>query len=110
MRPAVVADLPYTNYIFNKSADNIGLGVIHVRDGNYTLGTHDAVLPWGTFSDWQFGWTTTAGWYTGPGYCTQQWRLDNSGTGPRTRQLPDLGPGQHFIGAHTVYEVRAYRC
>jgi hypothetical protein len=91
-----------TNYIYNDS--DIGLGVIHVRDGSYTHGTYDVVLAPGTFTPW----TSTAGWYTGPGYCTEQYRSDDGA--PWTRQYPDLGPGQHFIGAHTSYIVYAYHC
>ncbi|MET8281751.1 hypothetical protein [Micromonospora sp. NPDC005174] len=85
-----------------------GLGVIHVRDGKYTYGTHDAVLPFDQWSDAWFGWATTAGWYTGAGYCTMQLRSD--GGGPWYRQLPDLGAGQHFVGLQTSYIVSIYGC
>jgi hypothetical protein len=97
-----------TNYIANGTA-GVGLGVIHVRDGSYTHGTHDAVLPPNTYTSGYFGWTTTAGWYTGPGYCTYQYRNDDGGS-IFTRQYPDIGPGQHFIGPHTRYLVYAYHC
>ncbi|WP_433309891.1 hypothetical protein ACQP0U_21480 [Micromonospora sp. CA-269861] len=85
-----------------------GLGVIRVRDGNYTYGTHDAVLPSGKWTDLDLGWSNAAGWYTGAGHCTVQWRSD--GGGPWYRQLPDLGPGQHFIGQQTSYFVDVYDC
>ena len=101
--PAVVI----TNSIRN--VGTVGLGVIHVRDGNYVHGQYDSVLGEGRDSFFSFGWTTTAGWYTGPGYCTRQWRSDHPGEVYR-RQLPDLGPGQHFIGSQTSYQVEAYRC
>jgi len=97
-----------TNWIQNTTPNATRLGVIHVRDGNYTYGTHDATLPSGSWSDLEFGWATTAGWYTGPGYCTRQFRSAEP-FAMFTRQLPDLGPGQHFIGAHTFYKVEAYR-
>lgn len=99
----------FTNYILNGSSSNVGLGVIHVRDGNYTFGNYDEVLQVGTDTNLAFGWATTAGWYTGPGYCTQQLRSDDGGHS-FTRQSPDLGPGQHFIGSNTIYIVNAYRC
>ncbi len=104
--PQVVAAVAATNAIANQSS--IGIGVIHVRDGNYSHGNYDVVLPRGQWTDLAFGWASTAGWYTGPGYCTQQWRSDSI-IGSYVRQLPDLGPGQHFIGSHTSYIVIAYR-
>lgn len=107
-RPTAMAATA-TNYIRNKTTGVFGLGVIHVRDGSYTHGTYDAVLPSGTYTDLYFGWTTTAGWYTGPGYCTYQYRNDDGGS-VFTRQLPDLGPGQHFIGSNTSYLVYVYHC
>ncbi|MEU4338794.1 hypothetical protein AB0F59_29770 [Micromonospora lupini] len=85
-----------------------GLGVIHVRDGKYTHGTYDAVLPYNQWSNELFGWGTTAGWYTGAGYCSMQWRSD--GGDQFYRQLPDLGSGQHFIGLETSYVVSIYDC
>jgi hypothetical protein len=97
-----------TNAIGNQSS--IGLGVIHVRDGSYARGEYDAVLGAGQWTDLAFGWSSTAGWYTGPGYCTAQWRSDTGIGGPYHRQLPDLGAGQHFIGGATSYIVVAYRC
>jgi hypothetical protein len=98
-----------SNYIGNGTGGGFGLGVIHVRDGSYTHGTYDAVLPSGAYTDLYFGWTSTAGWYTGPGYCTYQYRNDDGGS-IFTRQLPDLGPGQHFIGSNTRYLVYVYQC
>jgi hypothetical protein len=111
---ALTAALPTTmaatasNFVANGTA-GVGLGVIHVRDGSYTHGTYDAVLPPNTYTSGYFGWTSTAGWYTGPGYCTYQYRNDDGGS-IFTRQYPDLGPGQHFIGSHTSYLVYAYHC
>jgi hypothetical protein len=95
-----------TNYIFNNST--IGIGVIHLHDGSYTHGTYDVILQPGGSSDLDFGWATTAGWYTGPGYCTEQWRSSDEVN--FVRQTPDLGSGQHFIGASTSYIVLAYHC
>jgi hypothetical protein len=95
-----------TNYIFNDSS--IGIGTIHVQDGSYTHGTYDAILQPGGSTDLDFGWATTAGWYTGPGYCTEQWRSSDEVN--FVRQTPDLGSGQHFIGASTSYIVLAYHC
>jgi hypothetical protein len=97
-----------TNYIANGTA-GVGLGVMHVRDGSYVHGSYDAVLPPGAYTDGYFGWTTTAGWFTGAGYCTYQYRNDDGGS-VFTRQLPDLGAGQHFIGSRTRYLVYAYHC
>jgi photosystem II stability/assembly factor-like uncharacterized protein len=101
----------YTNYIANPG-DNLwsgGLGVIHVKDGSYTYGNYDALLPTGTDTYDYFGWSTTSGWYTGPGYCTIQFRSDDGGS-TWTRQVPDLGSGQHFIGGGTSYLVYPYPC
>ncbi|MFE9191902.1 hypothetical protein ACFYL6_20050 [Micromonospora sp. NPDC007208] len=94
------------NYIGN--AWGGGLGVIHVRDGKYTHGTYDAVLPFNQWTDEWFGWANAAGWYTGANHCTSQIRSD--GGGPWYQQLPDLGPGQHFIGLSTSYVVSVYDC
>lgn len=96
-----------TNYIFNETS-NLGIGVIHQKDGSYTHGTYDAVLQPNGSTDLNFGWTTTAGWYTGPGYCTAQWRSSDEVN--FVRQTPDLGAGQHFIGASTSYIVLMYHC
>lgn len=94
------------NAIYNMST-GYGLGVIHIQDGAYTYGNYDAILPPQSWSDVQFMWITTAGWYTGPGYCTRQWRSTDGQTW--TPQYPDLGPGQHFIGLSTYYRVEAYQ-
>jgi hypothetical protein len=94
------------NFIGNAWSGN--LGVIHVRDGSYTHGTHDAALPPDRYTDRHFGWANTAGWYVGANYCTAQLRSDDGG--PWHQQLPDLGPGQHFICSSTSYIVAAYRC
>jgi hypothetical protein len=105
--PAVSAVASYTNFITN--AWSGGLGVIHVKDGTYTHGTYDALLPPNNNTVDAFGWSTTAGWYAGPGYCTSQLRSDDRGN-TWYWQLPDLGSGQHFIGANTSYVVFPYRC
>lgn len=97
-----------TNYIVNLST--IKLGVIHVRDGSYVYGSYDALLPPNQYTDVNLNWGTTAGWYTGAGYCTQQWRSDIDLPNHFVRQTPDLGAGQHFIGGHTYYKVKPYRC
>jgi hypothetical protein len=86
-----------------------GLGVIHYSYGPHRYGSYDAILPGWAATYGEFGWSTTAGWYTGPGYCTVQLRSDDDGL-HWARQYPDLGSGQHFIGAHTSYEVEPYRC
>jgi hypothetical protein len=95
-----------TNFIWNVSA--IGIGAIHVHDGNYTHGAYDALLSSGASTDLEFNWASAAGWYTGPGYCTALQRSDDLGL-HWSHQDP-LGPGQWFIGAHTSYMVSAYRC
>lgn len=96
-----------TNYIGN--ASGIGLGVMHIHDGVYGQGLYDVVLPANEWTDQAFGWANAAGWYTGPGYCTEQLRSDDGGV-TWTRQLPDLGSGQHFIGSTTDYDVVMYHC
>jgi hypothetical protein len=108
--PAAVQPLATaTNVIINESDGGLGLGVIHEHDNNYVFGKYDAVLPINQSTANAFGWITTAGWYTGPGFCTRQFRSD-TGSNPFTRQSPDLPAGQHFIGAHTSYVVEAYPC
>jgi len=104
---AAVPAADETNFIWNNSG--IGRGVIHVKDGNYADGLYDAVLEAQGATDANYGWTTVAGWYTGPGYCTEQWRSDPNTQG-WNRQLPDLGSCQHFIGATTSYEAVLYHC
>ncbi|MBG0563858.1 hypothetical protein [Actinoplanes aureus] len=94
-----------TNFIYNEPEANLPFGVIHLRDYNYAKGNYDIALPPGESTlQW---WGTTAGWYTAPGYCTQQYRSDHGG--PFHRQTPDLGPGIHYIGAYTTYAVYMYR-
>ena len=111
MHPAMHPAAGYTNFIANPgdSAWSGNLGVIHLKDGSYTHGTYDALLPIGDDTYDYFGWSTTSGWYTGPGYCTIQFRSDDGGS-TWTRQVPDLGPGQHFIGGGTSYLVYPYPC
>jgi hypothetical protein len=48
----------------------VGLGVIHLKDGVYGQGQYDAILPNRQETNLYFGWAETAGWYTGPGFCT----------------------------------------
>ena len=96
-----------TNTVGN--ASEVGFGVIDDRDGRYNHGTYDEILGFELFTHEYFRWVTTAGWYTGPGYCTAQTRSDDRGA-TWYRQYPDLGAGQHFIGARTSYFVLAYRC
>ncbi len=104
-----------TNLIINapnnsSNISSIRLGVIRVRrsDYSYRLGNYDELLSSANNTYNQFGWRTTAGWYTGPGYCTQQWRSDDGGH-TWIHQLPDLGPGQHYIGPNTWYWVEPYQ-
>jgi hypothetical protein len=106
--PSAVAAAGYTNFVSN-AWEGGGLGVIHVKDGSYTHGTYDALLPSSDDTFDTFGWTTTAGWYTGPGRCTAQLRSDDRGA-TWTQQVPDLGTGQHFIGGLTSYIVVTYDC
>ncbi len=96
---------PEANFIGNNSP-TIGLGVIHVRDGNYTNGTYDTVLrPGQRTSDF---WATVAGYYIGTGYCAMVWIEDFD---PGTIDYPTyVGAGQHFIPLSRSVWVKAYRC
>jgi hypothetical protein len=105
--PPAAAAVNWTNFISNGWTADIG--VIHVKDGSYTLGNYDARLPSGDDTVDTFGWSTTAGWYTGPGFCTSQLRSDDRGA-TWSQQLPDLGSGQHFIGANTSYILVVHSC
>ncbi|SEG91678.1 hypothetical protein SAMN05216223_12450 [Actinacidiphila yanglinensis] len=96
-----------TNFIGNDNS--IGLGVMHIKDGVYTQGAYDAVLPAEDNTEDAFGWANAAGWYLGPGYCSAQLRSDDGGA-DWYQQTPDLGPGQHFIGSATDYIVVMYHC
>ncbi|MCG5468901.1 hypothetical protein LADH09A_002801 [Micromonospora sp. LAH09] len=84
---------------------NLRLGIIHVRDGNYTRGTYDTLLDHLHRSNEY--WDNTAGYYIGPGYCAEEWRLDNTGI---FDYLRDVGAGQHFISTTQTYAIIAYRC
>lgn len=95
------------NYIGN--ASDIGIGVMHIQDGVYTQGSYDVILPVNAWTDQAFGWANAAGWYNGPGMCSEQLRSDDGGS-TWYRQTPDLGPGQHFIGLGTDYDVYQYSC
>ena len=103
----VNAAASYTNFVSNAWTGS--LGVIHVQDGSYTHGQYDALLPPSDDTVDTFGWSTTAGWYNGPARCSAMLRSDDGGN-TWTQQLPDLGPGQHFIGAYTSYIVSTYVC
>ncbi|MEU8821752.1 hypothetical protein [Actinoplanes sp. NPDC048796] len=96
-----------TNSVGNASI--IAVGVIGKKDGVYNVpGKYDERLQPDQWSHKAFGWNTTGGWYTGPGYCTAQQRSDDRG---RTWQdQPDLGPGVHLIGPTTIYAIYAYPC
>ncbi|MDR7274713.1 hypothetical protein [Catenuloplanes atrovinosus] len=97
-----------TNSVGNSSI--IAVGVIGQKDGVYKVpGKYDERLQPQMWSHSQFGWNTTGGWYTGPGYCTAQMRSDDHGKTWRD-QLPDLGPGVHLIGPNTSYALYAYPC
>ncbi|WP_163568784.1 right-handed parallel beta-helix repeat-containing protein [Fodinicola feengrottensis] len=98
----IAATTSATNTIINGTTINIG--VIHVKDGSYAHGQYDVALPPDDDTAGNLGWSTTAGWYTGPGYCTVQYRWDANYPIWRV-QKPDLGPGQHFIGPDTSYQI-----
>ncbi|MFI6235492.1 hypothetical protein ACIBD9_18195 [Micromonospora sp. NPDC050784] len=92
-----------SNYILNSS--KIGVGVIHVRDGNYTRGNYDTVLAAGHRTS-EF-WANAAGYYIGPGYCGYEWTL----TGGSWLLTDDsLDPGQHYIPTTETIQVAAARC
>ncbi|WP_229068662.1 hypothetical protein [Actinoplanes sp. DH11] len=97
-----------TNYVYNGWHGAIGVIRKKRADGQYQEGWYDRKLPAYRFSDTYFAWGTTGGWFTGQGYCTVQYRSDNGGLS--YRQSPDLGAGQHFIGATTTYFVYPYAC
>jgi hypothetical protein len=68
-----------------------------------------SLLPFGQRTDTsRLSWNTAAGWLTGDGWCTVQFRK-NSGSPDIVRQLPDLGSGPHYIGKDTTYFVYPYR-
>ncbi|WP_433309392.1 hypothetical protein ACQP0U_20510 [Micromonospora sp. CA-269861] len=92
-----------SNYIYNSS--NLGLGVIHNRDGKYTLGNYDTVLAAGRRTT-DF-WANAAGYYIGPGYCGFEWTL----TGGSWLLTDDsLDPGQHYIPTTVTVQVSPVRC
>ncbi|MBG0563910.1 hypothetical protein [Actinoplanes aureus] len=98
--------LASTNWIMNDNLTGGRLGVI--RNRNAPPARYDALLPNNQYTDRNLRWNTAGGWYTGPGYCTRQWRLD-SPDGTLYRQWPNLGPGRHLIGTTTSYQVSMYR-
>ncbi|MEU4425955.1 hypothetical protein AB0F81_35500 [Actinoplanes sp. NPDC024001] len=95
---------PYTNYIHNDSATGGRLGIIINRN---STANYDALLPDVQNTYDYFNLRTVAGWYTGPGYCSRQWRKDFPNS-PFYRQWPNLGPGRHLIGSTTTYIVSTY--
>ena len=103
--PAAVP-VSFSNYIENDGFD-LAIGVIQKRDGVYTHGNYDAALSpqWNTYA--QFTWSSAAGWWTAPGYCTWQYRSNDAVNW--TRQKPDLGPGWHWIGSTTFYALMVYQ-
>lgn len=104
--PELAPPPPEGNYIMNSSTiSNLRLGIIHVKDGNYTHGTYDTLL--NRLHRSNEYWSNTAGYYIGPGYCAQEWRLDNTGTFDYLRDVP---AGQHFISTTQTYAIVAYRC
>jgi hypothetical protein len=103
--PAQAAD-GHVNFILNDPQSQVAVGVIHLKDYNYGHGTYDVTIA-ANISTFDVGWQETAGWYTGPNYCTQQYRSDFGG--PFHRQEPDLGPGIHYIGPDTSYDIYVYR-
>lgn len=103
----VDATASVTNSVYNAWTGN--LGVIHVRDGSYVVpGKYDSLLPPSEDTAGAFGWSTTAGWYNGPGRCNTLLRSDDGGN--TWKSQPPVGPGQHFIGSHTSYIVSTYVC
>ncbi|MEH0932136.1 hypothetical protein [Micromonospora sp. CPCC 205558] len=92
-----------SNYIHN--ATNLGLGVIHVQDGNYTHGNYDVILPAGRKTT-DF-WPTAAGYYIGPGYCGYEWTLTG---GSWLLTNDNVAPGKHFIPTTRTIQVRVERC
>ena len=99
---------PATNTIYNWTYGT-GIGVIRVADNDYLFGNYDAALP-GWQATWQdFQWTTTAGFYVGPGYCVNAFRHDHGLSGAFTFQ-GTFGAGRHYIGANTSYILEARRC
>lgn len=88
----------------NHQGWNGALAVYQPGVSNYSL------LSFGQRTDTSAGlsWNTAAGWFVGSGWCTVQFRKD-SGSPDIVRQLPDLGPGSHFIGKDTSYFIYPYR-
>jgi hypothetical protein len=86
---------------------NVGIGAIHVLDGNCTHTNYDAILSAGQDTYHALGWGTVEGVYIGSGYGAQVYLKDSSGglhrtpadmTGPTTWQ---------FSGGN--YVLRPYR-
>ncbi|MFG1920266.1 hypothetical protein [Micromonospora sp. NPDC048898] len=91
-----------SNYIHNVS--NLGLGVIHVQDGNYTHGNYDVVLPKGQKTT--IYWANAAGYYIGPGYCAYVWELTG---GSWVLTNDNVRPGQHYISTTRTIKVDVER-
>ena len=100
-----------TNTVWNYS--HIGLGVIEKFNQPHAYGHYDAILPAeqpsyiANSADYK-GWTTTGGFYIGPGYCADLYRHDFGLSGPWEYQSR-IGPGEHPIGSNTSYRVYAFR-
>ncbi|MGW5560553.1 hypothetical protein ACWER9_25435 [Micromonospora sp. NPDC003944] len=92
-----------SNYILN--ASNLGLGVIHVQDGNYTHGNYDTILP-ANRSTTDF-WANAAGYYIGSGYCGWVWTLSG---GDWLLTDDNVRPGKHFIPTTRTIRVDVRRC
>lgn len=112
--PAAVQVQPLiapTNTVWNYS--HIGVGVIEKFNQPHAYGHYDAILPAeqpsyiANSADYK-GWTTTGGFYIGPGYCADLYRHDFGLSGPWEFQ-GRIGPGEHPIGSNTSYRVYAFR-
>jgi hypothetical protein len=104
-----------TNTVYNYS--DVNLGVIQKFNQPHAHGHYDVLLPAqerhgnslfvDNSADYR-GWTTTGGFYIGPGYCADLFRHDFGLSGPWEFQMR-IGPGEHPIGSNTSYRVYAFR-
>jgi hypothetical protein len=109
----------FTSSIINDDSLARGgsLGVIHLWDGRYgSSGTakYDYALPPGADTKDDLRWKEAAGYYLGPGYCAQIWRL-NLNTDKWARWSSDAHAGQHQLpdggpGFPNIWKINPYRC
>jgi hypothetical protein len=97
----IVPAATLTNFIINRWTGG-NLGVIHVPGGPIQL------LPPGQDTFDFFGWTTTAAFVIGSGFCADLQRSDNLGI--TWVKQARIGAGTHLIGAHTSYMVFPVKC